>query len=279
MGKRVAVAAVGIPAAFYLVYLGGWSLALTLSGLGGLGALEVYRFAQSKSVRPLVPVGVLGAVALPLLGGALSSGGPLDSGWAILLGAAWLIVIMLVALRTRAPEDGPLAVVSITVFGALYAGGMPSFLLWLRESGPTPLAATWLVFLPLTLTWICDSAAMLAGSLIGGPRFAPVLSPRKTWSGTVAGALVAVILGPMYGYLVLERVGLHVPTAALLLVGLGVGTLGQLGDLAESLFKRDAGVKDSGTFFPGHGGVLDRLDSLYWSIPTTVLILRGFNVV
>jgi phosphatidate cytidylyltransferase len=72
-------------------------------------------------------------------------------------------------------------------------------------------------------------------------------------------------------------VGITIPIVALLLIGLGVGTVGQLGDLAKSLYKREAGVKDSGTFFPGHGGVLDRLDSLYFVIPTTVLILRAFE--
>ena len=75
----------------------------------------------------------------------------------------------------------------------------------------------------------------------------------------------------------LNRVGLQIPWVALALVGLAIGTLGQLGDLAESLFKREAQVKDSGAFFPGHGGVLDRLDSLYWGIPLTVLILRVFG--
>jgi phosphatidate cytidylyltransferase len=69
----------------------------------------------------------------------------------------------------------------------------------------------------------------------------------------------------------------RIPLPALMLVGLAIGTLGQLGDIAESLFKREAGVKDSGTFFPGHGGVLDRLDSLYWGIPVTVIILRAFH--
>jgi phosphatidate cytidylyltransferase len=83
----------------------------------------------------------------------------------------------------------------------------------------------------------------------------------------------------VYGQFVLERVGIHIPFAALLLTGVAVGTLGQLGDLAESLFKREAGVKDSGAFFPGHGGVLDRLDSLYWAIPLTVIVLRAFDAI
>jgi phosphatidate cytidylyltransferase len=197
----------------------------------------------------------------------------------VLAGAAWLILIMLLALRVRTPTDHPLAAVAITAFGALYTGGLPATLIWLRESpaAPTALAATWLVFLPLVLTWICDSLAMLGGSMIGGPRLAPVLSPKKTWAGGLTGAVGAVILGPLYGMLALQPVGVRIPLPALMLVGLAIGTLGQLGDIAESLFKREDGVKDSGTFFPGHGGVLDRLDSLYWGIPVTVIILRAFH--
>jgi phosphatidate cytidylyltransferase len=281
MVKRLAVAAVGIPAAFCLVYLGGWALAATLSVLGVLGALEVYRLAGHRAVQPLTIVGLVGAVGMPALVLALLPGRGLGPRWSLLLGAAWLIAIMLCALRSRSPEDHPLPAVSITAFGAVYTAGLPAFLLWLRESpvAPSAWAASWLVFLPLVLTWICDSLAMLAGATIGGPKLAPVLSPKKTWSGAIAGAVGATVLAPVYGWLVLVPLGIRVPLAALLLTGLGVGTLGQLGDLAESLFKREAGVKDSGTFFPGHGGVLDRLDSLYWGIPVTVIILRAFAIV
>jgi phosphatidate cytidylyltransferase len=225
----------------------------------------------------LVQIGVLGALAMPFAAlGARRFG---DARLLVLLGAAWMVVVMLLALRTRTPQDRPLAAVAITAFGALYTGGLPSFLLWLRESpaASSAWAATWLVFLPLALTWICDSLAMAGGNWVGGAKLAPVISPHKTWSGFVTGAIGATLLGPLYGYLVLDRVGVHVPVLALLLVGLGIGTLGQLGDLAESLFKREAQVKDSGSFFPGHGGVLDRLDSLYWGIPTTALILRAFG--
>ena len=171
--------------------------------------------------------------------------------------------------------------VSVTAFGALYAGGLPAFLLWLRHGAVSrsAWAATWLVFLPLALTWISDTLAMIGGSLVGGAKLAPVLSPKKTWAGAVAGAVAAPLLAPLYGRWVLGAVGIEVPVVALVLVGLGVGILGQLGDLAESLFKREAGVKDSGGFFPGHGGVLDRLDSLYWGIPVTVVVLKAFGAI
>ena len=104
-----------------------------------------------------------------------------------------------------------------------------------------------------------------------------MLSPNKTWAGAVWGAVGATAAAPLYGVWILGGVGVRIPLWELAVVGVGVGVLGQLGDLAESLFKREAGVKDSGGFFPGHGGVLDRLDSLYWAIPVTVLLLKAFG--
>ena len=281
LAKRLLVAAVGIPAAFGLVYVGGWVLAALLAGLGALGAMELYRLASRGGVRPLVAVGVAGALAAPLAAFAARPGGGLETRWTLLSAAVWLIGIMLLAVRERRPGERPLSAVSVTAFGALYAGGLPAFLLWLRHGAVSrsAWAATWLVFLPLALTWISDTLAMIGGSLVGGAKLAPVLSPKKTWAGAVAGAVAAPLLAPLYGRWVLGAVGIEVPVVALVLVGLGVGILGQLGDLAESLFKREAGVKDSGGFFPGHGGVLDRLDSLYWGIPVTVVVLKAFGAI
>ncbi|MDH3368365.1 MAG: phosphatidate cytidylyltransferase [Gemmatimonadota bacterium] len=139
-------------------------------------------------------------------------------------------------------------------------------------------AGTAVVFLPLVVTWVGDSLAMFGGKWFGGPKLAPVLSPNKTWSGAVSGAVGAVVLAPLYGLLVLSPVGVNVPNWQLIVLGLALSIVGQSGDMAESLFKREAGVKDSGTFFPGHGGVLDRFDSLYWVLPATAVLLTLFGV-
>ncbi len=114
--------------------------------------------------------------------------------------------------------------------------------------------------------------------MFGGPKLAPVISPHKTWSGAVAGLVGAGFVAVLYGVWILGGVGVSLRVWQLVIIGLVVGVLGQVRDLAESLLKRSVGVKDSGAFFPGHGGVLDRLDSLYLVIPVSALCFYAFGV-
>jgi phosphatidate cytidylyltransferase len=280
LARRLLVAAIGIPAALGIVYLGGWVLTGALALLALVGCHEVFRLSERGGVRPLAAVGYAGALLAPCLAFAvLPQGAGLQPAAAALAGALWLMAVMAAGAGRRSPSERPLAAVAITVFGPRYAGGLPAFLLLLRHGAPTatPWAATWLVFLPLALTWICDTLAMAGGSLVGGRKLAPVLSPNKTWAGALSGTAGALLLAPLYGFLLLEPVGISLESWQLVLFGAAVSVAGQVGDVAESLFKREAGVKDSGAFFPGHGGVLDRLDSLYWAIPTAALLLAGYG--
>jgi phosphatidate cytidylyltransferase len=279
--RRIAVAAIGIPATIGLIYLGGWALAGTLAALGVLGAVELYRLASFRGVRALMLPGSVGAALIaPGVWAVLPAGYGVPPRWLAFLLACWLIWVTATAAATRRPEEGPTAAVGVTVFGALYAGGLPAFLLLLRH--PSPMVGAWagtaLACLPLVVTWICDTLAMAGGGLIGGPKLAPVLSPAKTWAGAVAGSAGALVAAALYGRWVMAPLGTPLPPAVLLACGAAVATLGQVGDVAESLFKREAGVKDSGAFFPGHGGVLDRLDSLYWAIPAVGLVLSAAGV-
>ncbi|HEX9727059.1 MAG TPA: CDP-archaeol synthase [Gemmatimonadales bacterium] len=278
--RRVGVAAVGIPLAFGLVYLGEWPLVIALQGLALLGTAELYRLAAPLGVRALAVSGLLGAVLAPVVLWGLVEGNGLVTTWGGYAAILWLLATLAAAVWRRAPDERPLDAAAITVLGVLYAALLPSFVVVLRHTVPDapPWPATWLVFLPLAITWICDSMAMAGGALIGGAQCAPVISPNKTWAGTVTGSLSAVVAAILYGMLVLDRVGTHLPWWQLATMGLVLSVVGQLGDLAESLFKRAAGVKDSGTVFPGHGGVLDRLDSLYWVLPISALMLTVFGV-
>lgn len=280
MIRRIVVAVVAVPAAVMVVYVGGWALSGALAVLAGVGAAELYRMAARSGVQAMKELGCLGAALAPLMVFAGRLDG-LDLGYRYLVfgGPLLLMVVMAFAVMRRTPGDRPLAAVAVTVFGTLYAGGLLAFLVLLRHPRDPVSAwgATWLVFLPLTVVWVCDSAAMALGSVIGGPKFAPVVSPNKTWAGAISGTLAGGIVAPIYGLVLLNRFGSELGLMQLVVFGLVVSSVGQIGDLAESLFKREVGVKDSGGFFPGHGGVLDRLDSLYWAIPAATLLLRAFG--
>jgi phosphatidate cytidylyltransferase len=280
LAQRILFAVVAIPVAIGIVWLGGWPLAATLAVLGALGASEVYGLARRQGIEPLALAGIAAAVGIPLVAHAArvqpTSAG---TGWA--LGVLWLLAVPALAMR-RGPTARPLAVTAVTVFGALYASGTLTFLLLLRHSGSGPAGAlprTALVLFPLVITWLCDTAAMAAGSTIGGARLAPVLSPKKTWAGAIGGATAALVTAVVLGVLVLGPLGWQLPLPLLVAAGLAVGVIGQLGDVVESLFKREAGVKDSSTLIPGHGGVLDRLDSLYYVIPVVAILLAASGAI
>lgn len=279
---RIAFAGVAIPLAVGVVWLGGWPFAVVLAALGVLGTREVYDLARRQGIEALDRTGWVAAAAIPLL--AYWAKGS-ETHWAepaLYLGALWLMVMLVVAMARRGPTGRPLAVVSVTLFGCLYASALLAFLIPIRHgtnAANQPLAYLCLTLFPLVITWIGDTAAMAVGIRVGGPKLAPVLSPNKTRSGAVGGFLGAVITAVVLGLLVLNRVGWNFAVWQLVVVGGVVGVVSQIGDIVESLFKREAGVKDSSSLIPGHGGVLDRLDSLYFVIPAAAGLFRLFGVI
>ena len=282
LAQRILVAVIAIPAVVGIIWLGGWVLAATLALLGVLGAREVYDFGRRQGIEPLDRTGWLAAAGIPLLA-YWAKGSEIH--WAepaLYVGALWLMFTLVVAMARRGPTGRPLTSVSITMFGALYAAGLLTFLIAIRhgsEAAVRPSAYVLLTLFPLVITWICDTAAMAVGSGVGGPKLAPVLSPKKTHAGAVGGTLGGIIAALALGKFVLNRYGWNFSTGQLFLFGLVIAVVGQIGDVAESLFKREAGLKDSSTLIPGHGGVLDRLDSLYFVIPSAAGLYRLFGVI
>jgi phosphatidate cytidylyltransferase len=277
--RRIAVAAVGIPLAIGMIYLGSWVLVGGLVLLGVVGTRELFALVARAGVRPLTVPGYVAAALFPVTAYLLLTGSWTPQ-WVLFGAAAWLIGTMSYAVRFSSPGDQPILALGATIFGPCYAAGLLAFLVLIRHGvdDASALTATVLVFLPLVTTWLCDTFAMTGGSLFGGPKFAPVVSPNKTWSGTLSGLVGAGAVAVAYGAFVLTAAGIALGVWQLLAIGLVVGVLGQIGDLAESLLKRSVGVKDSGSFFPGHGGVLDRLDSLYWVIPMSAMCFYAFGV-
>jgi phosphatidate cytidylyltransferase len=281
--RRVGFAVVAIPLALLLIWYGGLPLVLLLVAAATLATRELFDLAERQQIRPARVLGLVSAAAIsPIVYAAIASPETLavvDAAWPY-AAAIWLITILTWALLTRAPTDRPLAAAGVTVLAVAYAGALPAFLLDMRHHGHglRSWAGAWLVFFPLVVTWVCDTAAMFGGRAFGGAKLAPTVSPGKTRSGSLAGVVGSLAVAPVFAAAVFPRVGVDVPLWQLLVVAAVLGVIGQIGDLAESLFKREAGVKDSSQLIPGHGGVLDRLDSLYFVIPAAAAMYRAFGI-
>jgi phosphatidate cytidylyltransferase len=282
--RRVGFAAVAIPLALLIVWYGGLPLVGLLAVAGALGTGELFGLAERGGSRPARAFGMATAAAIPFvtyLALVRPSIGAVVADSAVYAAALWLLLLLTWVLAARSPGDRPLEAVSVTLLGVAYTGGLPALLLLIRH-GQLPIrswAGAWLVFFPLVVNWVCDTAAMFAGRTFGGPKLAPTVSPGKTRSGTVAGVIGGLAVAPIFVAWIFPRVGIEMPLWQAMTVAGGLSVAGQVGDLAESLFKRQAGVKDSSHLIPGHGGVLDRLDSLYFVVPATAAMYRFFGVI
>jgi phosphatidate cytidylyltransferase len=282
--RRVGFSVLAIPLALGVVWYGGLPLALLLALAGALATRELFDLAERGQIRPARLLGVVSAAAVaPLTYATIASEDVrviMASAWPYAAGL-WLLAVLLWGLAARGPGERPLEAVAVTVLAVAYTAGLPAFLLAIRHSGfeRRSWAGAWLVFFPLVVTWVVDTAAMFGGRAIGGPKLAPTVSPGKTRPGSVAGVVGGLVVAPRFAWLVFPRVGLGIRLWQLLAIAAVLGVIGQAGDLAESLFKREAGVKDSSHLIPGHGGVLDRLDSLYFVVPAAAAMYRMFGVI
>ncbi|MFQ5679456.1 MAG: phosphatidate cytidylyltransferase [Gemmatimonadota bacterium] len=271
---RLGVAAVGVPLSAAVVWAGG---ALFAVGLGLLAAVGYWEYAAMYrgSPRPLVALGTVAAGILPVV--VLYAG----SSGAWILTAVFLMVAGAYGTARVPISDGPVAAAGLTVFGALYVGGLLSFGVPLRE-GPLAgfpgiygdrVGATLLFFFPVVVTWLADTAAYFGGRTLGRRKLAPRVSPNKT----VAGAVAALSAGPLvalaYGAVLLPG-GWRLTPARAAAFGLIVALLAIVGDLVESALKRERAVKDSSRLLPGHGGLLDRLDSILWALPAAYFFFQ-----
>ena len=262
---RVLSAAVGLPPLLLIVWLGDfWFPLFTLmvAAAAVWASFEFYGMVKRAGYHPLTLPGTLLSVVLvgsfaigkgapfSLLVGSFDIRGGAPSS-VLALGVALSLFILLFHRST----GSALTDWALTLAGILYVGFLYGYFILLRQH--QPYGREWLL-LVLASTFAADTVAYFVGRRFGAHRLAPVISPKKSWEGTIAGWLGAVGAAMVIGW------GFGLPGFPLQSIALGgiVGIVGQLGDLGESLLKRSAGVKDASTAIPGHGGLLDRMDSL-----------------
>ena len=256
LGRRLATAAVGLPLlALALFWAPPIVLILVVAAAASIGLLEFYALVHARGIQPLRATGAVVAVLF-----FVQTVRPALVPSAVLPIAAFIV---LAVMLTRAGDvAGSVTSAAATLLGAAYLGGLGGTLAALRQA-PYELGGPWVTMLLLTTVMTADSAALFVGSATGRHKMAPRISPGKTWEG-LAGALV----GGVAGALVIRQLRLPwLPLTHAVALAIAVTLAGTAGDLAESLLKRWAGVKDSGHLFPGHGGMLDRLDSLLFGAP------------
>jgi phosphatidate cytidylyltransferase len=273
LGRRVAFGLVAAPLAILVVYVGGAPLAALLAIAAALAAWEFFRIATTASYAPLARLGTFIAALIPLAVHAIYLGllaVPLP--WL----AAAVLFIFAGVLLTRGPASHPIGATATTVLGIVYTGGMLSFAYALRYH---PYAvgrvagAAFLAF-PLVLTWTSDTGGYVVGRAFGRRKLMPSVSPGKTVEGALGAILLCVLVAWAYvRWLLVPFAHLGMSPGRVVLFAVIVSAAVQVGDLCESLIKREAGVKDSSRIIPGHGGVLDRLDGMIFALPVAHLML------
>jgi phosphatidate cytidylyltransferase len=260
--KRELAAAVAIPIVFAVLFLTPPLAFDVLVAAVALAALwEFYRIAEKTGLPVAKTVGmVFGAAVLLWWAAFWGFDTDVGAGATVAFGGLLLLVLLSCISQLFARVDLPTALggASGTIFGVVSVALPATAMCYLRDVSPR---AVLLLFL---LVWGCDSLAYYTGRSLGRHKLAPRVSPNKTWEGTIGGLVGGTLIGAAAGtWWVFPELG---PVRGAL-VGALATSAGQLGDLVESLWKRGAGVKDSGTFLPGHGGFYDRVDSLLFAAP------------
>lgn len=266
-----------------------------LAVASAIGAWEFFRIARAGGLTPFEDVGIAVAGLIPLAVHATFQGIQFPS---LAIGALVVVATLGLAIWRRGVEGKPLGAAATTIFGAVYVGGMLSFGYALRYhpyafadalipiGGKQGLnshtdfllrvpSGALLLMLPLLVTWASDIGAYAVGRTMGKHKLIPLVSPGKTVEGAIGGLIASVLVAWAFGNSVLRpaaQLGFKWYPWGLILFGVVVSVAAQVGDLAESLLKREAGVKDSSRIIPGHGGILDRLDSLFFVLPVSYLL-------
>lgn len=269
--KRILTAAVSVPVALAGVFLlpDRWFFSVLVM-VALAGTIEFIRIVGSgdpgrTSLALLLTVPTLAAVMTPGMFPQLGSLAP--EAVVLVLAVVFVLGFGSIVVVSNTPVAQGLVALGALAFGTLYLAAPVASLFRLRQ-----LDGPWLLVLCFAIVWLGDTFAYYCGRRWGRNKLAPEISPNKTKEGSIASLIAALVAAAIWSWAITGRVSVKILVFALV-----VGAAAQMGDLVESLLKRGAGVKDSGTLFPGHGGVLDRLDALFFAAPAAWLFLWLFG--
>lgn len=254
MKQRVITAVIALIVFLPLLYLGGlpFDILVTLMGIVAMSEFLIMKKKLLVSFEAIISFLLILSVLLPIFWAGFWTQDTLGGSFYLL---ALVMLVYTVISKNRFSFDDA----GVLLLGGLYAGLGFRFMMLARSE------SLWMMLYALLIVWITDSGAYLIGRKIGKNKLAPHISPNKTWEGSIGGSLSAVVIVGAYLYFVQGAFPYSFSTMLLWTLVFSIG--GQLGDLIESAFKRHYGVKDSGKILPGHGGILDRFDSLLFVLP------------
>jgi phosphatidate cytidylyltransferase len=265
--KRIIVAVFGIPLIFFLTFQGGWYFFSLIVIIAVVSQLEFYQIQKKKNINPQIVTGII--TGLLILSGVQLG---LLRYTAIMV--TFTMVFILAGEMFRNHRNAS-ANIGVTMLGIFYIPFFLSSLIFLRAFSDEIFTTTSnsgfkFIIVLLASIWICDTFAYSFGSKIGRHKLFEKVSPNKSMEGAIAG-----LVGSLLTYGMVKFFGiLPIDWLTSVILGLVVGFLGQIGDLVESWFKRDAGVKDTSALLPGHGGMLDRFDSLIFISPIMFITMQ-----
>ncbi len=257
--SRILVALVAIPAIIYVTLIGGIPFFLFVLAISILSLIELYKISEKKGCFPQYVFGIIGLITIEFLFF-------LDSLYLIMAIIVFTILSLLIELFRN--KGSAFFNIGATLFGTLYLGLSLGSLMLIRKTFSNEGKIIIAIFASI---WMCDTAAYFVGKKFGKHKMFVRVSPNKTWEGGTAGFFASIIIMVIAQKFFFQDSIITI--AQSLIIGTIIGVFGQLGDFIESLFKRDAGVKDSSHFIPGHGGVWDRFDSLIFVSPIIAIFL------
>jgi phosphatidate cytidylyltransferase len=289
--KRILVAIIGIPLTVFLIYIGGIAFSVAVAVISSLAIIELFNFFKKKGVRPFTKTAILANIILITVTYLYIHNSLKQESNELLLFSLLIIIILIFLLKGLwSKKQGAMLNIITSLGGFFYISLTFIFLVLLREFGNLYFIVNRGISLDsniiagrepefllslLIAIWLCDTMAYFVGKSIGKHKLFPSVSPKKTWEGAIGG-----FFGAVAGFVLCTQIpGLlkDFPLSQAIIIGIIIGTVGQIGDLAESKLKRDAGVKDSSSILPGHGGILDRFDSIMFVIPVIFIYLFFIN--